>query len=91
MTTVRDDIVVPQTTIGLSPKLIVPAIVGLVGYVLTKLAIPFDPALEQAANVLAMVVAAYWAPPGAHPVEEIGPASDDLLMADKATRERLAE
>lgn len=86
--TVHHDITIPQTTIGLSPKLIASAITGLVGYVLTKLAVPLDPALEQALNVAAMVIAAYIAPPGAHPVQEIGTPSDDLIPPDVHKRLR---
>lgn len=51
-------------TVGLSPKVVASAITGLVVYLLTKLAVQIDPVIEQAINVLAMIVAGYIAPPG---------------------------
>jgi hypothetical protein len=80
--TVHRDIVIPQNTIGLSPKLIAAAITGLVGLLLAELAIPLPPALEHTLNVLAMTAAAWIAPPGAHPRTEIGDANDALLSSD---------
>ena len=51
-------------TIGISPKVIAPAITGILVYLITKLGLQLDPLLEQALNVLAMIVAGYIAPPG---------------------------
>jgi hypothetical protein len=65
-------------TIGLSPKVTAAAIVGVIGWLLAYFAIPFDPKLEQALNVLASLAAAYLAPPGTVSVD-IGEASDALL------------
>jgi hypothetical protein len=69
-------------TIGLSPKLVYAAIVGVVTFALTKLAISIDPILEQAINAVAMLAATYLAPPGDTLEVDQGPASDDLLDAD---------
>lgn len=50
-------------TVGLSPKVVASAITGVVVYLLTKLAIQVDPVIEQAINVVAMILAGYLAPP----------------------------
>jgi uncharacterized membrane protein len=49
---------------GISPKVIAAAVAGLVTYLITKLGLQVDPVVEQAINVVAMLVAAYVAPPG---------------------------
>ena len=64
--------------IGPSPKVVAAALTGLVVYVLTKLAVEVDPAIEQAINVMAMILAGIIAPPGTV-AENVGEASDDLL------------
>jgi len=72
--------------IGLSPKVFAAAVVGVVGWVLTYFAIPFDPKLEQALTTLAMAVAAWYANPG---VVDTNPkqheSSDELLGDDVLT------
>ncbi|MCU1500601.1 MAG: hypothetical protein JWM47_4554 [Acidimicrobiales bacterium] len=50
--------------VGVSPKVIASAITGLVVYLITKLGLQLDPVLEQAINVVAMIVAGVIAPPG---------------------------
>jgi hypothetical protein len=71
-------------TCGLSPKVVASAITGLVVYLLTKLAIQVDPVIEQALNVIAMIIAGYVAPPGdvvvqGPPAEEkVNPAAGDV-------------
>ena len=49
---------------GISPKVVASAVTGLVVYLVTKLGLQMDPVIEQAINVLAMIVAGYLAPPG---------------------------
>lgn len=49
---------------GVSPKVLAGLIAGLITFALTKFAIPADPIVEQAVNVLAALLAAYVAPPG---------------------------
>ena len=56
---------------GVSPKVIASLIAGLIVFGLTKLAIPADPIIEQAVNVLAMVIAGYLAPAGKVEVEDV--------------------
>lgn len=51
-------------TAGVSPKVVASAITGLIVYLLTKLTISIDPVIEQAINVLAMVIAGFLAPSG---------------------------
>ena len=51
-------------TEGISPKVIAATITGLVVYAITKLGLQVDPVIEQAINVLAVLLAAYLAPPG---------------------------
>lgn len=51
-------------TAGLSPKVVASAITGIAVYLLTKLAVQVDPVIEQAINVVAMIIAGYVAPPG---------------------------
>lgn len=49
---------------GLSPKVVASAGTGIVAYAVTKLALPWDPAVEQAVNVGAMIFAGWLAKPG---------------------------
>lgn len=52
-------------TVGISPKVVAAALTAIVTFALTKLAIPWNPIVEQAINAVAPIVAAYLAPPGA--------------------------
>lgn len=65
--------------VGISPKVIASALTGLVVYLLTKLAIQLDPVIEQAINVLSMVVAGVIAGPGDVVVQ--GPPDPELVDA----------
>jgi hypothetical protein len=89
---VDQNVYVPQTTIGLSPKAtmagLVPAL-STVAAVLVQWAVTgeFDRS-ELATAVTGLVtaalaaVAAWDAPPGAVPVPVVGPASDELLTVN---------
>lgn len=70
---------------GISPKVVASLVTGLLVFLLTKLAIPLDPIVEQFINVVAMAVAGYLAPPGKVIVEEpeYDPGAGDVpLPAD---------
>lgn len=75
--------------VGVSPKVIASAITGLVVYLATKLGLQWDPVLEQAVNVLAMIVAGIVAPPGDVVVqsvpspEQVDPAAGDVRPPGK--------
>lgn len=78
-------------TVGLSPKVVAATITGVVVYLLTKLAIPVDPIVEQAINVAAVILAAVIAGPGEVAVDPAKvPASDELLSPDVEARIRAA-
>lgn len=49
---------------GISPKVLNSLIAGVVWFVLSKLAIQFDPIVEQAINVGIMALVAYLSNPG---------------------------
>jgi hypothetical protein len=77
-------------TVGLSPKVIATTLTGLVVYLVTKLGLQWDPVLEQAVNVLAMIVAGYIAPPGDVVVQQapdpalVDPAAGDVRPPESA-------
>lgn len=52
-------------TVGLSPKVIAAALTAVATFLLTKLAIPWNPIVEQAINAIAPIIAAFLARPGA--------------------------
>jgi uncharacterized membrane protein YphA (DoxX/SURF4 family) len=51
-------------TVGVSPKVVAAFLTALVTFALTKLAIPWNPIVEQAINIVAPLIAAILAGPG---------------------------
>jgi hypothetical protein len=50
--------------VGLSPKLVAALLTSLATFLLTKLALPWNPIVEQAINAVAPLIAAFLAGPG---------------------------
>lgn len=57
---------------GISPKVLNSFIVGLITYALTKLAIPWNPIVEQGVTIAAMTVTGWLSPPGDVVVKHAG-------------------
>lgn len=77
-------------TCGISPKVPAQAIVTVLAFIVAHFGIELDDDVSAALAVILGAAAGYQAPPGDVVQPKVGEASDDVLLADRATRQRIA-